>query len=158
MLSEYVSQGKTIREIAKLIGKSPTSVRYQLKKLGLKTLNSVGPKKSNYSCNYCGEDNPDEFYGRQKSCCKKCQYIRYPSKRKEYKQQMVDYLGGKCSRCGYNKSLSALEFHHTDPSTKDPEYSKMRNWSFERKKIELDKCELVCANCHREIHEWLENL
>ena len=57
--------------------------------------------------------------------------------------------------CGYNKCTSALEFHHLDPSIK--EYNKdsrglNRRRSFENSKIELDKCILVCANCHREIH------
>ncbi len=54
--------------------------------------------------------------------------------------------------CGYNKCLSALEFHHIDPLKKDFNISQFRTTSFESIKKELDKCDLLCANCHREIH------
>ena len=67
---------------------------------------------------------------------------------------MVEYKGGKCERCGYNKSFAALDFHHEDPSEKDFTIAHARHRSFnEEMKKELDKCILVCANCHREIHE-----
>lgn len=68
---------------------------------------------------------------------------------------LVDYAGGKCSRCGYNKSKRALEFHHTDPNIKDFGISKCitKNIAFQKK--EVDKCVLVCSNCHAEIHEEL---
>lgn len=65
----------------------------------------------------------------------------------------VNAYGGKCIRCGYNKCIDALEFHHIEEATKkaSPSHVIMR-WSWERAKQELDKCILVCANCHREIH------
>lgn len=72
--------------------------------------------------------------------------------RKRTKQKLVEYKGGSCSRCGYSKCLSALEFHHLDPTQKDFSISG-KSWSFERLKIEVDKCILVCANCHVEIHQ-----
>lgn len=65
------------------------------------------------------------------------------------KQKAVSYLGGKCSICGYDKCLTALEFHHINPSEKEMYNS---HWKFERNIPELNKCILVCANCHREIH------
>ena len=69
------------------------------------------------------------------------------------KKKAVDYLGGKCSICKYNKCLGSLAFHHTDPNVKEYEVSYIvyrRVWDFVKK--ELDKCILVCANCHGEIH------
>ncbi|MPM83825.1 hypothetical protein SDC9_130894 [bioreactor metagenome] len=66
------------------------------------------------------------------------------------KQKAVDYKGGRCSSCGYENCLSALEFHHINPSEKELYNS---HWTFERNKNELDKCILLCANCHREKHE-----
>lgn len=70
----------------------------------------------------------------------------------QVKQQCVDYLGGKCIVCGYSRCNAALDFHHRNPAEKD----KFRdNWSFEHNKPELDKCVLVCARCHREIHAGL---
>ena len=69
------------------------------------------------------------------------------------KMHAVNAFGGKCCICGYDKCISVLGFHHLDKSTKEeePSYIIMR-WSFERAKKELDKCILVCANCHGEIH------
>lgn len=69
------------------------------------------------------------------------------------KQHAVDVFGGECCMCGYNKCVEALEFHHLDKNEKEESPSTaILRWSFERAKKELDKCILVCANCHREIH------
>lgn len=77
--------------------------------------------------------------------------------RKNLKRRAVDYLGSSCKVCGYNKCLAALEFHHLDPKEKDFQisdvYRNPRKW--EDVVIELNKCILVCANCHREIHQGL---
>ena len=69
------------------------------------------------------------------------------------KQAAVDYLGGKCSICGYNKCIQSLDFHHVNPANKKykPSYIIMR-WTWDKVKKELDKCVLVCKNCHGEIH------
>lgn len=70
-----------------------------------------------------------------------------------YKEQAIQAHGGKCVWCGYDKCIAALHFHHKDPLEKDPDFNnKSRNWSYERKKTELKKCDLVCANCHAELH------
>ena len=77
-------------------------------------------------------------------------------RRKLNKQLLVEYKGGKCQRCGYDKCIAALEFHHLDPSTKS--FSLTGNTlGIERQKEEADKCILVCANCHREIHNLQTN-
>ena len=74
--------------------------------------------------------------------------------RQRMKIKAVVYKGGCCSRCGYNKSMRALQFHHIDPSQKDFAISKVtRSW--ENIKDELDKCVLLCANCHLEVHDLL---
>jgi hypothetical protein len=83
-------------------------------------------------------------------------YFHVKSFRKKNKERSVEYKGGKCVKCGYNKCVRALEFHHIDPSQKDFAPSQNMNMSWDRIKIELDKCILVCSNCHREIHEDLE--
>lgn len=68
----------------------------------------------------------------------------------------VEYKGGKCNSCNYNKCIAALEFHHIDPEQKDFGIgNKGFTKSWDKIKTELDKCILVCANCHREIHESL---
>ena len=72
--------------------------------------------------------------------------------RNNVKQKAVDYKGGCCQRCGYSKSLRALHFHHKDPSQKDFNITGGTK-SFEHIKKELDKCELLCSNCHCEVHD-----
>jgi len=75
----------------------------------------------------------------------------------KYKLRAVEYLGGKCSVCGYNKCLAALEFHHIDPTKKNKDLKNLTaNGSLMDILIELDKCILLCSNCHRELH-WNEN-
>ena len=83
--------------------------------------------------------------------CLKCQTEEAVIKRQLKKIKCVEYKGGKCEICGYDKNYSALEFHHLDPNEKDFTISK-KNSSWENIKKELDKCILICANCHREIH------
>lgn len=68
---------------------------------------------------------------------------------------MIKYKGGKCQLCGYNKCNRALEFHHLDPAQKDFGISKNLSKDFDLLKQEVDKCILVCSNCHAEIHNEL---
>lgn len=73
------------------------------------------------------------------------------------KLKLIEYKGGKCKVCGYDKPIpSAYNFHHRDPLKKDFTISG-KSWSFERLKQEVEKCDLVCANCHAEIHHTLSN-
>lgn len=86
--------------------------------------------------------------------CTKCRNANVSNRRDKIKTLAIEYKGGKCFRCGYNKCERALAFHHLDPSKKDFGLSKnglTRSW--EKTKEELDKCVLVCHNCHAEIHD-----
>lgn len=75
--------------------------------------------------------------------------------RRRIKERAVAYKGGKCQRCGYNKCLAAFDFHHRDPEAKDLSLgSRVLRWETIRR--ELDKCDLLCATCHREVHDELE--
>ena len=74
-------------------------------------------------------------------------------RRKKIRQMAVEYKGGSCQRCGYNRCIDALEFHHSNSSGKDFSISEKgytRSWTVVKR--ELDKCLLLCANCHREVH------
>jgi len=75
-------------------------------------------------------------------------------RRKKIRTMSIDYKGGCCAICGYNKCANALEFHHKNSDTKDFGISaKGYTRSWEKVKAELDKCVLLCANCHRELHD-----
>ncbi|GAB3958931.1 hypothetical protein GCM10028805_54060 [Spirosoma harenae] len=80
-------------------------------------------------------------------------YRKIRDRRQRLKQMGVDYLGGRCNRCGYDRSIWALQFHHRDPTTKAFTLGQYNNISWHRFKHELDKCELLCANCHAEVHQ-----
>ncbi len=77
--------------------------------------------------------------------------------RKKQKIYAVNYLGGKCVLCGYDKSMRALQFHHKDAKGKDFTISKSSPYIKEDVlNAELDKCILLCSNCHAELHENLD--
>ena len=84
--------------------------------------------------------------------CKECRKDAVTDIRRRNKIRLVEYKGGKCERCGYDKCIDALEFHHLNPNEKDFGVSCGETKSLERLKAETDKCIMVCANCHREIH------
>jgi hypothetical protein len=67
------------------------------------------------------------------------------------KEKALTYKGGRCSKCSYNKCKRALSFHHVDPSQKDFNIGTLRSWG--KIKTELDKCILLCMNCHHEVHD-----
>lgn len=84
--------------------------------------------------------------------CRQCSVDNVTEWRRRIKTRAVEYLGGCCKYCGYNKYFGSLEFHHPN-NDKDFGLSQSgitRSWDRVRK--ELDKCELVCRNCHAEIH------
>jgi len=108
--------------------------------------------------NYC-KYHPDTLKKIQSGIlrCPKCNVERVSKRRQDLKKLAVEYKGGKCEICNYSKSIRALEFHHTDPSKKDFGIAaKGYTRSWEKVKEELNKCLLVCSNCHCEIHEGIE--
>lgn len=83
--------------------------------------------------------------------CRKCNVEAVTKRRIKVKMMSIKYLGGKCCKCGYKKCIWALEFHHLNPKEKVFRLGDGITRSWKRIKKELDKCILVCANCHREI-------
>ena len=91
--------------------------------------------------------------------CKKCAIEAVQKRREKLKELAVEYKGGKCQCCGYNNYIGALEFHHINSSEKDFGIAeKGYTRSFESVKKELDKCILVCSNCHKEIHAGIKDI
>lgn len=112
-------------------------------------------------CPKCQKNkDTEEFYkksktGKTQSYCKSCHKTITIERLKSYRKEFVDYGGGKCQKCGYNKCVAALEFHHE--GEKDPSWSKFKNRKLnEEIKRELNRCVLLCANCHREAHHYAE--
>jgi predicted HNH restriction endonuclease len=139
ILKELIDNNLSTRKIATHLNCSQGNVKYWLKKYNIKT------NVFNIPC----EDVAEK---------KKRNVMRVQRKRIELKLKAIEYKGGKCSICGYSKCKDALDFHHIDEKDKEfgiGEKGYTRSW--EKVKIELDKCILVCANCHREIHSNKED-
>lgn len=116
---------------------------------------------SNEKCTKCGvQKDTNNTYrnssGKWATVCRSCKAISNRLISKKLKQECVDYKGGKCQNCGYCKSISALDFHHLDPRQKDFTIGDRKSRvNSDVTKKELDKCVLLCSNCHREEHSRL---
>lgn len=167
MITQMVMEGLTLREMSDRVGKSKTSIRHWLLKYDLQTKirkrKGLPPEGVKY-CHRCTQTKSvDEFYRRRNGLdttpyCKPCSGHQAVDRQRVFKKQCIEYKGGQCEKCAYSKCDAAMEFHHIDPSKKDFSISSMKLTTFsENIKAELDKCILVCANCHREIHFELSN-
>jgi hypothetical protein len=117
-------------------------------------------------CPKCGEikNRKTDFYQlkgetiKVNGFCKPCLLKSNAERRRIVKEKAVEYLGGACKICGYNKCIGSLDFHHINPKEKEINYSLFKTIFNKRLIDELDKCILLCANCHRELHYNEETL
>lgn len=113
--------------------------------------NQNNPK--NRPCKYCQQNLIRYNNSKFSNVCKKCQYIFKKIKNKLF---CFNFKGGACNDCGWKpaclEDLACLDFHHIDPSTKDYEISEIESASFKTIQIELEKCIMLCAICHRKKH------
>lgn len=116
-------------------------------------------------CSTCKENKPeDEFHWRVKgkqrqSKCKSCLYTYQKNRWHQRKLDAIEYKGGVCLDCGQMPHPGAMQFHHDDPDEKEFAWNKGRLRAWVSVKKELDKCVLLCANCHAIRHsdykiEW----
>lgn len=159
LLEAKIAKGFSIGQIAVQIGKSKTATNHHFKKHNLKTLAQEREEQGLKYCPCCKEiKSIDEFYKRRgkeggSTYCKMCTNADSSTRQVNLKQKCVDYKGGACEICGYDKCIASLEFHHIDSSKKDFQISDFKSHAFSEKiKKELDKCMLLCRNCHGETH------
>jgi hypothetical protein len=115
----------------------------------------------NKVCSQCGElKSLSEFYQKKgyktsQSKCKSC-FNKYCSERWVNKKiKYIEYKGSECNDCGLSypeEPYVIFDFHHRDPNEKEFDWSKMRLRSDDKIKEEIDKCDLLCSNCHRKKH------
>lgn len=104
------------------------------------------------NCLICGaEFKPRDKNANQRSCCYNCMPEGEQLMRSDFINLIRQQRGGKCEKCGYNRYLGALDFHHLNPSQKD---FTVGNRDFKLKECieETKKCIMLCSNCHRELH------
>jgi hypothetical protein len=150
------------------------SIDGRIKKSIAKSLNKEGFKW----CGRCKELKildafgplANRWDGLQPVCieCKRYegrQYIKDNSEKiarrqRVVKSKMVEKFGGKCSRCGYNEFVAGLDFHHVSRQTKSFGIAQLLTAStpntMYKKNVmkEIDKCALLCSNCHKSIGMW----
>ena len=158
-LEALVDQGNTLAVIAERLDLSVTTVRYWIKKYGLRKPHLVRRQAITKAVEAgertlfrdCGTHGWTTFViensGRVR--CRQCRMDRVAEWRRRTKAKLVEESGGCCRICGYDSSLAALQFHHRDPSKKSFALS-LRGVcrSIEQLREEAKKCVLLCANCH----------
>lgn len=94
-----------------------------------------------------------EFFGTAR-LCRKCSVKKSSNRVRDNKQRLVEFLGGQCVVCGYNRYVGAMHFHHTEPNLKVIPWNKIRsaNWDTLKAWALGEKVVLHCANCHIELH------
>lgn len=172
-------EGKSYKQIRKQLGCSPGYISEVCKSVGLNNIGLDLNKKltkgeilelKEYYKTHTKKETAIKFgvstatVTKYKECKRKkltnderkeknYQHVKYF--RNKIKERAVEYKGSKCVVCEYDRCIKALEFHHLNPHEKDFTLGSNTNRAWEKVKSEIDKCVLVCSNCHREIHDGL---
>ena len=108
------------------------------------------PKSRTY-CKPCQREYSSEWYKKNRD--------KTIAKTKRNSERILAWLRDYktthgCSKCSYNTHAVALDFHHVDESRKEfpLNAAQRRRYGMERIKKEVDKCIILCANCHRVHH------
>lgn len=132
--SKYLWRGSVCKLCAAKLQKG---IRLKRKELGL--------------CIKCGQPAKEGVVS-----CQKCLDLDLETGRRK-KKSGVEYLGGKCMNCGLqSKFMSVYDFHHRNPKTKRFGLGTLVRYSWDLILEELDKCDLLCSNCHRIVHEKID--
>jgi len=168
-LTPLVARGLTTRVIAERLGRSQTTVRYWIRKFGLREpievrnrpkleAQAAGLRTFVRNCRTHGETvHLIENSGRAR--CRRCRQEAVSRRRRKIKRLLVEEAGGRCALCGYNGYVGALQFHHRDPSEKEFNLAAQGvTRSMDSARAEAAKCTLLCANCHAEVEAGLKRL
>jgi len=144
ILKEKYSTAESIELIRGEIKRSTKAIKHEAARLGLSRGRppSNKPLEKNYR-----KETDKKYYEKNKSKI----YLNKVGRMKKRKQKLLEILGGGCSKCGYSKCIAALEFHHTG-NKEDHLAHIIKNSSEEKALKEVKGCILLCANCHRELH------
>jgi transposase-like protein len=167
-LAGLVEEGLSTRQIAERVSLSQSTVRHWLRKHGLRTLRArrdnshgirgVHPDRVELTCPTHGLT---DFWLEARGIyrCLRCRSEAVARRRRRLKQILVEESGGRCSICGYDRHIGALQFHHRDGETKKFGVA-VRGCTrpLEAVRAEAAKCVLLCANCHSEVEAGIVRL
>jgi len=145
----YTQQNKTCSQISKILSIQRRSVYRILNRLSIPLKEHITTE-----CAICQKHLANNSKGRTRCATCDTNVRRYRIRKKA-----VDYKGCKCNRCNWTGDISGFDFHHSDPKEKEFEISAkiIASMSWDKVIIELDKCELLCALCHRLEHSGYQN-
>jgi transposase len=168
LLTEIVACGLSIRDMAEIMGRSPTTVRHWLRRHNLTSESTrrrevtsaaaaAGEAELQLRCKRHGVTrHPLRSDGYR---CARCEADGVKAWRRKLRRILIEEAGGACALCGYARVPAALQFHHIDPSTKEFALSREGvTRSLARAREEARKCVLLCANCHAEVEAGFAQL
>lgn len=176
-IEKAVKESNNLRQCLLILGIDPRSssrntLKNKIKEFNIDTSHFI-KRKYNLTfngetqiCSCCKKEKPkEEFYTRSRnksniqSICKECNKKKYNKNRNEKalkeKYDLLLLKGGKCSNCGLEVTLDntvVFDFHHLDENTKTFSITTSRNTKKEDLYTEIEKCTILCANCHRLYH------
>jgi hypothetical protein len=161
LLAEVVACELSVRDMAEVFERSPTTIRHWLRRHALETSRmtrerlgraalAAGLRTAEIPCPRHGITRHVRRKGGFR--CARCRVEHVADKRRRIKRQLVLEAGGRCELCGYDCCLAALQFHHLDRATKRFALSQEGvSRSMSEARVEAAKCVLLCANCHAEV-------
>lgn len=158
-MQRLVLAGHSKNEICHLLGVSFATVTRLLKRFEIVMRPAAAPIPNSigsHPCKWHGCTNTTDLHFCSRSCKNKAAVSK---RRVVLMEAAVEYKGGKCQSCGYRRWRGALHFHHIDPLTKSFAIRNSGNtFAWAKIRSELDKCVLLCANCHAEVHAGLHDI
>jgi transposase-like protein len=160
-LASLVEAGMATREIAERLGFTQSTVRHWLRQHGLRTQRARrtethgtrgidAPRKTLK----CARHGSTEFCLDNRGIyrCLRCRSEAVARRRRRLKEILVAEAGGRCSLCGYDRYIGALQFHHRNSEEKMFGVgARGMTRSLSAVRAEAAKCVLLCANCHAEV-------
>jgi transposase/DNA-directed RNA polymerase subunit RPC12/RpoP len=160
-LVELIQEGHSLAGIARMLGRSPTTVRHWVKKYQLQTAKTQRVREGKKARAdglgivrmRCNKHGLTDFWleGRGAYRCMRCRVEVVAKRRKNVRDTLIAEAGGRCAICGYDRCPAALHFHHVDPATKRFNVRGGRTPALETLRDEARKCVLFCSNCHAEV-------
>jgi len=169
-LVSLVEQGATQEEMAVKLDRSISTIRHWMQKFGLKTSRhhrhhsaAVAACDAGFTrfTSTCRRHGQTEFLVFPNGCsrCARCNGEAVARRRRRVKQLLVEEAGGRCTLCGYERYVGALQFHHLNPRLKSFALSHEGvTRSLEKARAEVRKCVLLCSNCHAEVEAGVASL
>jgi transposase len=163
LLERLAAEGATLREMAAALDRSTATVRHWLRRWGVERADRrrrpLPPDVPRDREMVCPQHGMTTFRldHRRSYRCLRCRQEKVAERRRTVKRILVAEAGGRCVRCGYDRCVAALQFHHLDPAAKSFTLSsKGITRSIARAREEARKCVLLCANCHAEVEAGFE--